>query len=310
MLLAMIYDQKSIQLVQENIETQTNEGISYAIELLDVFLSEDLKQKIIPILDDISDIDTIRRLQMFYPYIEISLDELIRLLINREYNTINRWTKTSIIQYIGNSQISEKYDMELIANLFNPDKLLSEVSAWAMHNIDANFYEENILRLENDERNHLENLILGQKFEYASNLRPHLKFEVVNFLNEKTLLGELPSYVLASIVDFIEEVYIENKTLISPEEWHNESFYIIKHGALEIRNSSGEIIDQFKEGDFLGEQINMDLLEESVTFGIVADTALLQIDKNKFLDLITNEYEVTLKLLDSFSAQSEFSQIL
>ena len=67
MLLSMIYDQKSIQLVKENIETNTNEGISYAIELLDVFLSEDLKQKIIPILDDTTDLDRIRRLQMFYP---------------------------------------------------------------------------------------------------------------------------------------------------------------------------------------------------------------------------------------------------
>lgn len=309
MLLSMIYDQKSIQLVKENIATQTNEGISYAIELLDVFLSEDLKQKIIPILDDTSDLDTIRRLQMFYPYIEISLEELIRFIINREFNTINRWTKTSIIQYIGTKQIAEKYDMELIANLFNPDMLLSEVSAWAMYNIDEKFYEENLERLETEERNNLKNLILGQKFEYTSELRPHLKFEVINFLKEKSLLGELPSYILASIVDFIDEVYIENKTIISPEEWHNESFYIIKHGGLEIRNSKGEIIDQFSEGDFLGEQINIDLLEENVSFGVIEDTVLLQIDKNKFLDLITNEYEVTLKLLDSFSTQTEFSQI-
>ena len=52
MLLSMIYDRKSIYLVKENIESGTNEGISYALEMLDVFLSEEHKQKIIPLLEE------------------------------------------------------------------------------------------------------------------------------------------------------------------------------------------------------------------------------------------------------------------
>ncbi len=38
MLLAMLYDTRSIQLVKENIESGTTEGTTYAVELLDVFL--------------------------------------------------------------------------------------------------------------------------------------------------------------------------------------------------------------------------------------------------------------------------------
>ncbi len=305
MLLSMIYDQKSIELVKENIETKTNEGISYAIELLDVFLSDDLKQKIIPILDDIPDIDRIRRLQMYFPHIEISLDEIVRLLINREFNAINRWTKASTILYLGEKEISGKFDMELISNLFNPDHLLKETCAWTMHRINEDFYIENLNRLEPKDRNHLQNLILGQKFEEASELRPHMMFEIINFIKRETLLGGLPSYIIVSIVDFIEEIYFEDKTIIATSEWHNECFYIIYSGTLEVKNSFGEIIDQFKVGDFLGEQINIDLLAEEIVFGVVGDTVLLKIDKNKFLDLITNEYDVTLKLLDSFGIQSE-----
>jgi hypothetical protein len=309
MLLSMIYDQKSIQLVQENIETKTNEGISYAIELLDVFLSEDLKQKIIPILDDISDIDRIRRLQILYPLIEMSLDELLKMLINKEFSVINRWTKTSTIYYIGQNKITEKFDMELIANLFNPDQLLKEISAWSMYQIDEPFFEEHLKRLELAEKNHIKNLLVGQKFDYASELRPHMKFELVHFLIKESLLGELPSYILTSIVDFIDEIYLEGKTIIEPSQWHNDCFYIIYHGFLEVKNANGEIIDQFVTGDFLGEQINIDLLEENISIGTKGDTVLLKIEKNRFLDLITNEYEVTLKLLESFSIQSEMSLI-
>jgi len=246
---------------------------------------------------------------MFYPSIEISFDDLIRLLINREFNSINRWTKTSILHYIGERQIADKYDMELISNLFNPDSLLKEVSAWSLYKINKEYYHENSERLELHDRNHLKNLILGQKFDDASELRPHMKFELVNFLKKESLLGELPSYILASIVDFVEEVYLDNKTIIDPKEWHNECFYIVNHGMLEVRNSLGEIIDQFSKGEFLGEQINIDLLDESATIGVIGDTLLLKIDKSKFLDLITNEYEVTLKLLDSFRSQGQISHI-
>ena len=76
-----------------------------------------------------------------------------------------------------------------------------------------------------------------------------------------------------------------------------------------MKNTNGEIKHQFGKGDFLGEQINIDLLEENVSFGTGSDTLLLIIEKNKFFDLITNEYEVTLKLLDSFNFQSEKSLI-
>jgi ATP:ADP antiporter, AAA family len=309
MLLSMIYDQKSIELVKENIETKTTEGISYAVELLDVFLTDDLKQKIIPILDDIKDIDRIRRLQMFYPSMDITTEELLRQIINKGYNQINRWTKVSAIRYVGEKKISGIYDMELIANLFNPDILIKEIAAWSMNAIDERFFNEHIQRLELSERNHLRNLQLGQEYEYASQLRPHMKAEIVSFMKEKTLLAGMPSYILANIVDFTQDVYLEGKSIITPSEWSNESFYILLHGAVTIVDQNGELMDHFSEGDFLGEQINIDLLEENVSFNIDQDTVLLKIEKNKFFDLITNEYDVTLKLLDSFRIQTEKSPI-
>ncbi|MBK7653674.1 MAG: hypothetical protein IPJ20_27300 [Flammeovirgaceae bacterium] len=54
MLLAMLYDTRSIQLVKENIESGIAEGVTYAVELMDVFLSEQLKQQVIPVIDDLS----------------------------------------------------------------------------------------------------------------------------------------------------------------------------------------------------------------------------------------------------------------
>lgn len=309
MLLAMIYDQKSIQLVKENIETKTNDGISFAIELLDVFLSEDLKQKIIPILDDTNDIDRIRRLQMFYPSIELSLDALLKQLVNKSYNQISRWTKVCVLKYFGEQRITGKFEMELIANLFNPDLLIREVAAWSMNQISESFFKEHVKRLETSDCNHLLNLKLGKEYEHYSELRPHMKAEMVAFLNERSLLSELPNYVLASIVDFADDVYFEGKTLIDASQWNNGFFYILFHGSLRVMDSLGNTLHSFTAGDFLGEQINIDLLEEGVTFTSEEDSVLIKIEKNKFFDLITNEYEVTLKLLNSFEVEEKISSI-
>ncbi len=88
MLLAMLYDTRSIQLVKENIDSGTAEGITYAIELLDVFLSEQLKHRVIPILDDLLDVERIKRLEDYYQqgFLSIeSLDKSMRAFSNRTF---------------------------------------------------------------------------------------------------------------------------------------------------------------------------------------------------------------------------------
>jgi len=67
MLLSIIYDADSIELVKENIALGTTEGSAYAIELLDIFLSKDMKPKLFPLLDDISAKEKLDKLQLYYP---------------------------------------------------------------------------------------------------------------------------------------------------------------------------------------------------------------------------------------------------
>ena len=71
--------------------------------------------------------------------------------------------------------------MELIANLFNPDQLLKEISGWSMNEIDTQFYKEHLSRLETTDRNNLKNLLIGQNINSVSKLRPHMKYELVHF---------------------------------------------------------------------------------------------------------------------------------
>jgi len=148
-LVGMLYDSKSIQLVKENLESGTNEGVSYAIELLDVFLSEDLKQKIIPVLDDIPDSDKAKKLESIYLRESLGSKEVLKFLINRDFNQTNRWSKSCAIYQLGLMKI-EAYTYDLIANLFNPDLMVQEIAAWSLYQIDKEQYEFHTKRISED----------------------------------------------------------------------------------------------------------------------------------------------------------------
>jgi len=189
-LLSMLYDAKSIHLIRQNIESATSEGVTYAIELLDVLLSDDLKQKIIPILDDISDIDKIKKLQVFYPRSKLSTQLVLKFLINRDFTQSNRWTKACAIYQIGRLKIKD-FKFDLIANLFNPDKMVMEMAAWGLYNIDPDLYKEHTLRLSREVKEALDNKIVGRTDGIGNG---NLLFEKVQFLQPMDVFAKLQDF--------------------------------------------------------------------------------------------------------------------
>ena len=61
---------------------------------------------------------------------------VLKFLINRDFTQSNRWTKACVLFQIGILKIAD-FKLDLIAQLFNPDTLIREVSAWALYQIDA-----------------------------------------------------------------------------------------------------------------------------------------------------------------------------
>ncbi len=52
LLLSILYDKESVMLVRKNLESATSDSIGYAMELLDIFVEDDLKLKLFPLLDE------------------------------------------------------------------------------------------------------------------------------------------------------------------------------------------------------------------------------------------------------------------
>ena len=196
-LLSMLYDAKSIYLIKQNIESATSEGVTYAIELLDVLLSEDLKQKIIPILDDIPNTERVRKLQVFYPRAKLSTQLVLKFLINRDFTQSNRWTKSCALYQIGRLKIRD-FKFDLIANMFNPDMLVKQMAAWGLYNLDKELYIAHTERLSREDQEVLHDVIRDRNAEMGNG---NLLFEKVRFLQSMKVFSEVTGLLLSYLAD-------------------------------------------------------------------------------------------------------------
>jgi hypothetical protein len=288
MLLAMLYDTRSIQLVKENIDSGTAEGIAYAVELLDVFLSEQLKQRVIPILDDISDSEKINRLDDYYPRIRLDDKLVLKFIINRDFTQSNRWTKACVLFQIGILKI-EDFKLDLIAQLFNPDMLIREVAAWALHQINPEFYESNVKRLGVAAKRGLDELIVHS--------RRMTEFESVLFFQKISMFDTIPGITLSYLADISEEIRLKPDETLVLDEKSNNNFYVIVAGAVDFYKG-GEQIAEYGQGQFIGEMLSLPNFLNTNLLRAKSDVIILQLSKDQFYALLSDDVKLADKIIE------------
>jgi ATP:ADP antiporter, AAA family len=138
-LLKLQYDKSSIDVVIENLEAGTGESISFALELLDTFIADEIKPYISPLLENTTLSNKIWGLQNYFPLRVYSQEDLLKAIINRNENLIGKQAKIYALSAFNNFEnigISE----DLAAQLFNSDKILRQISAQLIRTIDQNQY--------------------------------------------------------------------------------------------------------------------------------------------------------------------------
>jgi hypothetical protein len=288
MLLAMLYDTRSIQLVKENIDSGTSEGITYAVELLDVFLSDQLKQRVIPVLDDLTDGERIGKLDDFYPRVKLDAKLVLKFMINRDFTQANRWTKACILFQIG-TQRMEDFKLDLIAQLFNPDQLIREIAAWALFQIDQNDYYQNTPRLGPALRKELDDLIL-----YS---RKMTVFEKVLFFQRIPVFENITGITLSYLADISTEIRLPKGESLTLDEMRNNDFYVIVRGSVQLFQR-GEKVALFREGQFVGEMLSVPNYLNTNIIVAQTDLAALKFNKDQFYELLADNVNMSERILE------------
>ena len=190
LLLSIAYDKGSIDNVKENLESETAEGIGFGIELLDQFISDELKNILFPVLDDSSKTDKIKQLQNHYPVDKSeNLKSLYIDIINRDVNQICYWTKACAL-----FELEKMEDLEinnsLISQLFNPDPMLHCMAANIIIKKNKKIFDSCIMRVDMQTREKLIYKLFDENSDYIPEFKQILFFKdhkATSFLNGNSI---------------------------------------------------------------------------------------------------------------------------
>jgi AAA family ATP:ADP antiporter len=288
MLLAMLYDTRSIQLVKESIDSGTADGITYAIELLDVFLSDQLKQRVIPVLDDLTDIERINRLEDYFPRVRLDGKLVLKFIINRDFTQSNRWTKACVIQQIGMMKIRD-FKLDLIAQIFNPDILIREISAKALYEISPDEYHMHTKRLGESRRRELDDLIVqGRKMTC---------FDKILFFQKQPIFQTIPGITLSYLADISEEVRLKDGETLILDERSNNNFYLIITGSINLYQR-GQFVSAFASGQFIGEMLSMPTFVNTNILIASSESVILRFNKDQFYELLSDNVQLADRIIE------------
>ena len=256
-ILSIMYDPRSVELVKENIETGTTEGVAFALELLDIFVHPDLKPKLFPLLDDIPVIEKLRALQVHFPREDYNEIQVLNYLLNKNYNHINRWTKGCALHAI--AFMSEfRISRGLIAQLFNKDFMLQEAAAWVIYHKDSSAFQEIAERLPVDTRKHLEDAIEKNRLQEGLSDGFFLRIEMVMRLKQIAIFENIKGLILCDLVDKMHVSVMESGTSLPvSHDGEDEQIYIVADGEVLVK-MDGQEKEKIGNGEVYGNilQIN------------------------------------------------------
>ncbi len=255
LLLSLLYDPESVQLVKENIEAGTPDSIQYALELLDLFVDQDLKPKLIPLLDDSTTAQKLELLQIYFPRESYNHIQTINYILNRDFNFNNRWTKACAVHctaYIDSFRVSRG----LISQMFNQDKLLQETTAWVVYNKDKQAYHTVSDRLPYRDKKFLDSAIENNQLLDGLDDGFFLFIEMVMLIKKLPAFERISGKVLSDLSDKILPITLNtrDKLMINSTE---TPILIIASGEARLKKDTEEIAvlrrddvfgDLFQEG--------------------------------------------------------------
>jgi hypothetical protein len=211
-------------------------------------------------------------------------------LINRDFTQTNRWTKASVIHQIGIQKISD-FTLDLIAQLFNPDRLIRESAGWSLFQIDPQLYTDNSRRLDEDHKRWLDRAVLKE-----ANDNKLMLYERAVFFQSISAFEEVPGLILSYLADISKEQRLKADEFLSVDERLNNDFFIIYAGAVQYYEKSRYVRD-FGKGQFIGEMLSAPGFINTNLLIAKEDTTLLKINKDQFYELLSDNVKLTDKVL-------------
>ncbi|MGL1889162.1 MAG: HEAT repeat domain-containing protein [Reichenbachiella sp.] len=303
-LLSMIYDSQSIKLVRDNIEFGSTDSVSFGIEMLDIFVDENIRPKLAAVLDDSKVEDKLKKLNNYFPPENFeNYADLLLQIVNRDYNNINKYTKCLAMHKLSHMS-GQEVTIDLIANLFNPDYIMVQTAAAAMYKLDQEAYQHHTKRLKSSLKKKLDKAIVPPVFKNKEESF-HQKLLIIERtikLKQIESFKEIPGIVLLDLANRFDEMKVkEGVTITQVGDAGSTPVYIVLKGHLRAEYEDGTI-RHIEEKGIVGHKLI--LRSDLNPYDLVTETEclLLTIGKDELYDAVSRNVEMVDGILDVINA--------
>lgn len=286
-LLSVIYDSFAIQLIRESMESKDANARGFAIEIADTVVSELHKTMLLPVFEDLSDIELLNKYKNLFIFVRLSVKDRLIDIINSDYSVTGFYTKAIAISQLYPYKINSVLRI-LKTNLVHPNQLVREAAAITLFDKDEELFKEQVNRFapKMPELKYLSLKIIKDEHK-----RSFLILEKLRLLKGFDIFKEIPDEQLSEFAKYSkEEIINENATLIIDKQNKSELYIPL----------AGEIVD-LDTGDTIEQGTIISFLSKKST-----DDVLMLMAKEKTFLLKTNMYLLNNLLMNNINFAEKY----
>lgn len=302
-LLSFLHDPRVINLIKKNI---IGKNTIYALELIDNFINPDLKSLIVPIFDDLSVNQKIKKLSRYFPQERMSFRKRMREIIMRDYERIDGWTITKTLEMMDKIHRKKTATIES----YREETVFKDVKVWKKENL-----QEVLAHIRRSELPdevflclfHPNELIYSTAakiiydenpakcFDYLNRMEPHKKRLVkelsengyllqdkIKLLRKYQLFFSIPDFMLVNLAELVHPLKLEPEEKVYFESEEGEQLIILIRGALKAESNGKE----FKRKVVISPGMNIDRRCKFLT--AQRKTVILTINRHKYFNMLVD----------------------
>ncbi len=315
-LLSFLYEPRIITLIRKNI---IGKNTIYALEIIDNFISQDIKQMIAPLFDDISVNNKLKTLHNIFPQHKLTFLNRLKTIITRDYNKIDTWTVTKSIEIIGkiykkkrsrkagqgdtrvhtDIEIWTKDEINKTLNKIRRSEMPDEIFLCLYHSDELIYtsaakiiFEENQIRCI-DYLSHMSK----NKQELINDLKNFgfLLGDRVRLLKRHFLFFNVPENNLVNLAKIIrvKELKINDEFFFYESEKKDDIVIVLK-GELSYYDND-TLLDVFAKNDIITRSFNIPSSVSSLK--VTKNSTLLLVNRFEYFNLLVDDTGITQHIL-------------
>ena len=242
--LSVLYENTTIDLIREYLESKNDDTRSFALEVADTVISDAHKELLLPVFNNLQGTELMKSNRLIFPQERLSVQKRLIDIINSDISAAGIHTKASSIEKL-QRYLNDDTIRTFKVNLIHPNPLIKEISALSLYSADKNIFKEQVKKFEIrlPELTEIQEKILGEKSK-----RLLLNYEIISLLKSFKLFENFSSYDLLEYTLSTTQITIEPNQKFTPDL--DSYFYLVLIGELKSelgeRNfMHGEIITAF-----------------------------------------------------------------